>query len=326
MPPISIPRPSDIVKCEDIASCFQALYNLFFALLIVLAFIYFLYGAFQYLLSAGGIFQKEEGKKKMINSIIAVIVALGIPIILNMINPGIFQTTIKIPKVEKIVSPEVLDFGTIEMAEMGKNVDLIPEEDQKWHKPIVEIPVDSTKICPPCIKNIEECDIFKVFGEYVYKPRVYSTFDYRRVIIKNNEEKIIFKQNDPPPHRFHEVGEFPPYVGTEYVHPYLKGFILRLADHIPSGVKVIVTDGFSMGDHASKCHTQYGVCIDIVVTRKNGTTTNEDWEEVIEAARKAGFWVLDERFKKGSEYWSGSHLHLQVTRPGFLRDFICPKK
>jgi hypothetical protein len=52
-----------------------------------------------YLLSGGGIFKKDEGKSRMTNSIIAVIVALIIPIILNMINPGIFQVVLQIPEV-----------------------------------------------------------------------------------------------------------------------------------------------------------------------------------------------------------------------------------
>jgi hypothetical protein len=96
----SLSQPSKIIQCTDVTSCFQAIYNFFFAILIALAFIYFLYGAFQYLLSAGGVYPKDEGKKKMINSIIAVIVALVIPLILNMINPGIFNAVLQIPKVK----------------------------------------------------------------------------------------------------------------------------------------------------------------------------------------------------------------------------------
>jgi len=100
-----LPAPSTVIRCEDIASCFQAIYNFFFAILIALAFLNFLYGAFLYLLSGGGISQKEEGKKKMTNSIISVIVVMIIPIILNMVNPGIFNVELEIPVV-KITLPE----------------------------------------------------------------------------------------------------------------------------------------------------------------------------------------------------------------------------
>jgi hypothetical protein len=97
---IKLPRPSELIVCKNLASCFQAFYNLLFAILILLAFVYFIYGALQYLLSGAKVYSKEEGKKKMINSVIAVILALSIPIILNMINPGIFKVELKLPVVE----------------------------------------------------------------------------------------------------------------------------------------------------------------------------------------------------------------------------------
>jgi len=102
-----LPAPSEIIKCENIASCFQETYNFFFAILIALAFLNFLYGAFLYLLSGGGIYSKDAGKKRMTNSIIAVIVALTIPIILNMINPEIFKVVLKIPEVKILRLPEM---------------------------------------------------------------------------------------------------------------------------------------------------------------------------------------------------------------------------
>ncbi|GIW67198.1 MAG: hypothetical protein KatS3mg096_066 [Candidatus Parcubacteria bacterium] len=95
-----IKSPSEYIQCTDIASCFQAIYNFFFALLIALAFLYFLWGAIQYLISGANIYPKEEGKKKMKDSIIAVIIALSVPIILNMINPDIFRAELSIPIVE----------------------------------------------------------------------------------------------------------------------------------------------------------------------------------------------------------------------------------
>jgi len=95
----TLPSPSQIIKCQDIASCFQAIYNFLFAIFVAMAFLYFLYGAFEYLLSGAGIYKKESGKSRMKNSIIALIVVLVIPIILNMINPGIFKAELQIPKV-----------------------------------------------------------------------------------------------------------------------------------------------------------------------------------------------------------------------------------
>jgi hypothetical protein len=101
----SISSPSELIHCDSLTSCFQALYNFLFALLILLAFLNFLYGAFLYLLSGGGIYDKEKGKNKMRNSVVAFLVALIIPIILNMINPKIFSSELRIPKV-KVTLPE----------------------------------------------------------------------------------------------------------------------------------------------------------------------------------------------------------------------------
>jgi hypothetical protein len=107
----SIPSLSEFIQCSDLSSCFQELYNFLFALFILLAFLSFLYGAFLYLLSAGGVYDKEKGKNKMKNSIIALLVALIIPIILNMINPGIFRGELKVPQVQ-VTLPEYQGFGS----------------------------------------------------------------------------------------------------------------------------------------------------------------------------------------------------------------------
>jgi hypothetical protein len=101
----SIPSPSQLIQCTDLVSCFQAIYNFLFAILIAIAFFNFLYGAFTYLLSGAKIFQQQEGKSKMKNSIIAIIITLSIPIILNIINPGIFEAKLFTPEV-KIQLPE----------------------------------------------------------------------------------------------------------------------------------------------------------------------------------------------------------------------------
>jgi len=99
--------------CTDIVSCFQTIYNLLFALLLFLSFLWFLYGAIEYLLSAGSITSKEEGKKRMINSIVAVLIAFLIPVILNMINPKIFNFQLQIPvvKVKQMETKNIPEYG-----------------------------------------------------------------------------------------------------------------------------------------------------------------------------------------------------------------------
>ncbi|GIW65118.1 MAG: hypothetical protein KatS3mg093_097 [Candidatus Parcubacteria bacterium] len=96
---LNIPSPSELIKGTDIVSTFQNLYNILFAILLALAFLSFVYGAFQYLLSGASIFNQQEGKNRMKNSLIALIVVLIIPPILNLINPKIFQgVKMPIPK------------------------------------------------------------------------------------------------------------------------------------------------------------------------------------------------------------------------------------
>lgn len=104
-----LPEPSSLIKCEDLVSCFQSIYNFFFMIFLTLAFISFVYGAFQYLISGAGIFNKEAGKKRMINSIVAIIVVLLIPPVLKLINPEIFEgIKLQIPKI-KIESPIIYE-------------------------------------------------------------------------------------------------------------------------------------------------------------------------------------------------------------------------
>jgi hypothetical protein len=123
----SISSPSELIRCDSLTSCFQALYNFLFALFILLAFLNFLYGAFLYLLSGGGFYDKEKGKNKMRNSVVAFLVALIIPIILNMINPKIFSSELKIPQV-KVKLPEYkyayigLHSGDVAKPPKGANV------------------------------------------------------------------------------------------------------------------------------------------------------------------------------------------------------------
>ncbi|GIW65207.1 MAG: hypothetical protein KatS3mg093_186 [Candidatus Parcubacteria bacterium] len=126
---LNIPSPSELIKGTDIVSTFQNLYNILFAILLALAFLSFVYGAFQYLLSGASIFNQQEGKNRMKNSLIALIVVLIIPPILNLINPKIFQgvkmpipkLTFNMPSVTSI-NPKVP--GGVPGAETDINIDL----------------------------------------------------------------------------------------------------------------------------------------------------------------------------------------------------------
>lgn len=134
---------SSFINCSNLSSCFQSLYNLFFAILIGASLLYFIYGAFQYLISGGGVFPKESGKKKMRNAIVALIVALIIPVILNMINPNIFKAVLKIPQVSAN-PPQYIGKFKLEPGYLpggGTKVELPPEffEDLKCDPPGKEI-------------------------------------------------------------------------------------------------------------------------------------------------------------------------------------------
>jgi len=136
-----IPQPSTVIKCSDITSCFQSIYNFLFAILIALAFLNFLYGAFLYLLSAGGVYSKDEGKKKMVNSIISVILALSIPVILYMINPNIFKAKLQVPEV-KVEPPqfEVQIVGPAEAINGNYGTpEVIPQDERDDLQSAVEI-------------------------------------------------------------------------------------------------------------------------------------------------------------------------------------------
>jgi hypothetical protein len=71
-----------------------------------LAFLNMVYGAIEYLFSAGSITSKESGKNRIMNSIGAIIVVLVLPQILHIINPRIFEVKLKIPYVEKAGVPK----------------------------------------------------------------------------------------------------------------------------------------------------------------------------------------------------------------------------
>ncbi len=95
----------ELITCSDIGSCFQMIYNLLLTLLVVLAFMYGVYGALEYLFSAASVTKQESGKNKIINAIGAILVAFILPSVLNMINPNIFRVKWVFPRIERAKSP-----------------------------------------------------------------------------------------------------------------------------------------------------------------------------------------------------------------------------
>ncbi len=91
----------ELITCSDIGSCFQMIYNLLLTLLVVLAFMYGVYGALEYLFSAASVTKQESGKNKIINAIGAILVAFILPSVLNMINPNIFRVKWVFPRIER---------------------------------------------------------------------------------------------------------------------------------------------------------------------------------------------------------------------------------
>ena len=156
---------------------FKNLYNLLFALLIALAFLYFLYGAFLYLLSAGGVYSQEEAKRRMINSVIALLIALGLPIILYMINPNIFNVTLQVPKVTTVEVKrmfEIVDFAEALSGTYG-NYQQLDLSEQRELGVVIALPeaqfVDVSNASPP-VKNVTQKAYYYAKNPNQYRPIV----------------------------------------------------------------------------------------------------------------------------------------------------------
>lgn len=117
----SIPSPSQLINCDNLASCFQNLYNLLFSFVVAIAFIYFIFGAIEYLFSGVSVSSQEAGKRKMVNAVIGLILAMIIPVFLYMINPEIFQLTWNIPIVTVQLPDIPENFTDEDIARLEKN-------------------------------------------------------------------------------------------------------------------------------------------------------------------------------------------------------------
>jgi hypothetical protein len=314
-----MPTTATTTFCKDLPSCFQAIYNLLFALLIALAFLYFLYGAFLYLLSAGGVYSQEEAKRRMINSIVALLIALGMPMILYMINPEMFKVTLQVPEVTTTSVERMISLDEVEIAEQDLDTDS-PEVQQRMASPTGPTVTLSEAEKSQCLSSLSiERDIFLSALAQTRYPRISSKCDCRNIFKDSPLKNIKFRNNDN---------------GTEYINPKLKNIIIALDRELQkAGIKIIITDGLSpcvepysnnkcppgkkldrsinkCCDHKSKCHRIYGTFIDVVVLGK--PPTDPSWNTVINIARSVGFHVLDERRIRGSQFSSGAHLHLVV--------------
>jgi hypothetical protein len=294
---------SQIINCDNIVSCFQAIYNFLFGLLLFLAFIYFLFGAFKYLLSGASIFSKDEGKKMMKNSVIAVIIVLVIPVILNAINPGIFNIKLSIPivKVKGVDAEVILDYLSLTSEEEAVN--------KYGQKAVDEMKKLVTKPHNYLVLDVAGPPIKKEYWDW---KTVFSDTPLKNIIIAGDDD------------------------GTEYINPTLKESIIKIDEALTTvfnnfserdgkKYKLKVTDGYSPNDHKSLQHKKYGTAFDVVVVFEKSPTKFEKvdprhliWEHVRDTIAAVGFCVLDERFQKGSEYWTGAHLHVQLCKANYL--------
>jgi hypothetical protein len=107
----------------SISKCLQGLYNLGIAFAVVIAFIFFILGAFKNLLSTIPDI-KLEGKQQMMNSLIGLAVIFLSGVILYWINPYIFSPTLKIFQVTGYQVPAVITTKTESIDINGTNYNI----------------------------------------------------------------------------------------------------------------------------------------------------------------------------------------------------------
>lgn len=78
--------------------------------------------------------------------------------------------------------------------------------------------------------------------------------------------------------------------GTEYVNRNLRGVLEKFNEELKNrGVRVWLTDGYSVGDHQSADHTQLGTAIDVVPFNPKN---EKEWVKVYEAALATPFHII----------------------------------
>ncbi len=279
--------PSQLINCTDVTSCFQALYNFAFTIFLALCLFQFIYGAFQYLLSGAYIFRKEEGKKKMQNSIIALIVVLIIPLILNLINPDIFKVKFQIPSLE--VKPPDIEIIT----------DIYPdhrEEPPPFYTSTLCVnkyrlyqkgPKD---VCTFIPDNFLRFDWPKEKGSETSKREWMWSEVFKGVTLKNITTR-----------------------GEIYLNPEMKDLIIRLDEELEkAGIKIEITSGYR---HWSRdvYHVFWGTALDFVVAEGS-------WEQARDLVVKMGFPTLYEVGSCCIHPCTGNHIHIYVP----VRGTNCP--
>lgn len=280
-------EPYQLVACSDILSCFQSIYNFGVILLIAFSFLFFVFGAFQYILSAANVYNTNEAKDRMKNSLTALIVGLTFSSLLYYVNPNIFKISLFIPQVK-------VDLSSLSETELSDE----EIREISTYKPTT-IKVD---VMEPSSEELKDWRLDKIKA-------------------RDDLENIYIKGDDCHDSECKEGRA----EKTEYMNPILRTFLYNLNGSLKTeGLYVKITDGYSPeGDHASESHTKYGTAIDVVVVDSNGQAIDpkdKRWKKVMELATLVGFGVYDERFKKGSKFSSGPHLHLYVDYNVFSKE------
>lgn len=279
--------PYQLVQCSDMLSCFQSIYNLLVILLIALSFLFFVFGAFQYLLSAANIYNTEEAKDRMKNSLIALIICLTFSSLIYYVNPNVFKVNLFIPKVtvktpDLVVDEQAVNLNESEYTETFE-AEIITSVKNRYATTVIVSPAN-----PAELQNWRFDTIF-------------SSGSLTNIRSLNNDCWDSVCKGDSSKK-------------TEYINPALANHIKTLNDKLrEKGVYVAITDGYSKDDHSSLSHTLFGTAVDLVVIDESGKKLSPDhpnWQKAIESALESGFYVLNERRLKGSKYWTGSHLHI----------------
>jgi hypothetical protein len=97
-----------VIRNADLPNYFNLIYKIGIGLAAVLALIMLFFGGIQYM-STDALSGKEDGKKKMSNAILGLILALGSYAILNTINPKLLNFTFGIDSVSISINPDEID-------------------------------------------------------------------------------------------------------------------------------------------------------------------------------------------------------------------------
>lgn len=309
MPDIRPPSQIILENCQTLINCFQTFYNILFGILIVICFIWFLYGAVLYLLSGALPNRENEGKKKMKDSIYALVIALIIPVILRTIDPTIFsEQTLRIPVIKLNLKLEKEDEFKATLAlerNYGMPIKIICKNNTGK--------IISTRTGLLLYCSYKQVNIDRAEGWKACKGK--EEWNFNQVFGSNGLRCIHPKDQ-------------------VFINPKAKDFLLEFDQKLcEKNIHILITDAWSRGPlnkcligdilHKSPEHTVYGTALDVaplVRPPKPGEKpanvpriglNDKKWVEVREIARQIGFNVLDE-VHKGTAKSTGPHLHLEI--------------